>query len=202
MRNRLLQRHWLLWLQALLRRAQARGTAGAPAGANSRRNHQDDAVDRYPLRSICSRIVKTFADSSLVGFLRGRTPRCVRCVPSGDFDATVELACAGNGEGKIAFQIASRQIAVCAAMTALINSGILYLERFIEESNLLPSDLARLLNYIRALDERMQGMFVCVFHLCCMLLSTARHCPDPHILSSKSLVLVAHSICETSCENT
>lgn len=43
-------------------------------------------------------------------------------------------------------------------MAALINSGILYLERFIEESNLLPSDLARLLSYIKALDERMQGM--------------------------------------------
>lgn len=43
-------------------------------------------------------------------------------------------------------------------MTALINSGILYLERFIEESNLLPSDLARLLSYIRALDERMQDI--------------------------------------------
>lgn len=38
-----------------------------------------------------------------------------------------------------------------------INSGILYLEKFIEDSNLLPSDLGRLLNFIKALDERLQG---------------------------------------------
>lgn len=39
-----------------------------------------------------------------------------------------------------------------------INSGILYLEKFIEDSNLLPSDLGRLLNFIKALDERLQGV--------------------------------------------
>lgn len=43
------------------------------------------------------------------------------------------------------------------AKVMTINSGILFLEKFIEDSNLLPSDLGRLLNFIKALDERLQG---------------------------------------------
>ena len=41
-------------------------------------------------------------------------------------------------------------------MTAF-NSGIIYLENFVESTNLLPADLARSLCYIRSLDERLVG---------------------------------------------
>jgi hypothetical protein len=45
-----------------------------------------------------------------------------------------------------------------AIMSTMINSGILYLENFVEKHQLLPSDLSRQLNYIRSLDERISGM--------------------------------------------
>jgi hypothetical protein len=42
-------------------------------------------------------------------------------------------------------------------MSSMINSGILYLENFVEKHHLLPADLSRQLSYIRSLDERISG---------------------------------------------
>lgn len=42
-------------------------------------------------------------------------------------------------------------------MSQLINSGIIYLEQFVDDTNLLPADLTRSLDYIRTLDERILG---------------------------------------------
>ena len=56
-------------------------------------------------------------------------------------------------------------------MSQLINSGIIYLEQFVDDTNLLPADLTRSLDYIRTLDERilgacMLGMRVHLLHGC------------------------------------
>jgi hypothetical protein len=58
-------------------------------------------------------------------------------------------------------------------MSQLINSGIIYLEQFVDSTNLLPADLSRSLAYIRTLDERISSALV---HLHLALISGARSC--------------------------
>lgn len=65
-------------------------------------------------------------------------------------------------------------------MTApLINSGIIYLETFLDSVHLLPTDLQRALNYIRVLDERIQELRTTAEEKLALFVSAWQNKPRP-----------------------
>jgi hypothetical protein len=98
-------------------------------------------------------------------------------------------------------------------MSQLINSGIIYLEQFVDDTNLLPADLSRSLAYIRTLDERISsaailpliffyGVLFCLeWYFDFMLLPLCRPCPALLLEVTMTMMFVCYYFCAVALHN-